>query len=335
VRRGRARRASTRSFLTFGLPISGWTSRSAADPAPGPLRAGVSGIGVTPACLRAPDRRFEAPGCDGEGGWSAAVAGRCRRGRDPSIALMTESALSDASFLLRNVVDLCPRVRSSASSPRAGPLRVKLGIDPTAPRHPPRPHRCVRKLRDFQDAGHTVVLIIGDYTARVGDPAGVPPRAPFSPPEEIDHNAETYKQAGVRDPRSRTARRCASTVSGSTCRCRSSSGSRAPRPSPSYSIATTFATRFSEHAQISILELLYPLLQGTTPWPSRGRGARGTEQKFNLLLARDIQEAYGVQQPQVAITMPILTGIDGVKRMSKSLANYVAVSEPPEEQFGS
>jgi tyrosyl-tRNA synthetase len=236
-------------------------------------------------------------------------------------------------FLLRNVVDALPEGGLQRKLAEGRPLRVKLGIDPTAPDIHLGHVVVLQKLREFQDAGHDVVLIVGDYTARVGDPSGRSTERPVLSPEEIDRNAETFRRQAfaVLDPE-RTELR----FNGEWLDMPAEDLFRLARTSTVAQILERddFAKRYRAGAPISILELLYPLLQGYDSVVVRADvELGGTDQKFNLLLARDIQGAYGVPQ-QVAVTMPILPGIDGVKRMSKSEGNYVGVSEPPEEQFG-
>ncbi len=210
---------------------------------------------------------------------------------------------------------------------------MKLGIDPTAPDIHLGHTVVLQKLREFQDAGHDVVLIVGDYTARVGDPSGRSTERPVLAPEEIDRNAETYRQQAmlILDPERTELRH-----NGEWLDMPAEDLFRLARVATVAQILERddFANRYAAGEPISILELLYPLLQGYDSVQVRADvELGGTDQKFNLLLARDIQERYGVS-PQVAITMPILPGIDGVKRMSKSEGNYVGVAEPPEEQFG-
>ena len=215
------------------------------------------------------------------------------------------------------------------------PLRVKLGIDPTAPDIHLGHVVVLDKLRAFQDAGHVVVLIVGDYTARVGDPSGRSSTRPVLSGEEIDRNAQTFQDQAYRvldpDPDKVEVRRNGEWLDMAV--------------DDLFALARTttvaqilerddFAKRFSAREPISILELLYPLLQGYDSVAVRSDvELGGTDQKFNLLLGRDVQRAYG-QPEQVALTMPILPGIDGVQRMSKSLGNYVGVTEPPEEIYG-
>jgi tyrosyl-tRNA synthetase len=246
---------------------------------------------------------------------------------------MTETPSNGSSFLLRNVVEALPEGGLERKLAEGRPLRVKLGIDPTAADIHLGHTVVLRKLREFQDAGHTVVLIIGDYTARVGDPSGRSTTRPVLSSEEIDANAETYQRQAfkVLDPERVEVRR-----NGEWLDMSMEELFRLTRTSTVAQLLERddFANRYSAGAPISILELLYPLMQGYDSVAVRADvELGGTDQKFNLLLGRWIQERYGVPQ-QVAVTMPILPGIDGVKRMSKSEGNYVGVAEPPEEQFG-
>jgi tyrosyl-tRNA synthetase len=239
----------------------------------------------------------------------------------------------DADFLLRNAVDALPEGALRDQLKEGRPLRVKLGIDPTAPDIHLGHTVVLRKLREFQDGGHTVVLIVGDYTARVGDPSGRSAERPVLAPEEIDQNAETFKQQAfkVLDPERTEVR-----FNGEWLAMEMEELFRLARTATVAQLLERddFAKRYSAQEPISILELLYPLLQG---YDSVAIDADvelgGTDQKFNLLLGRDVQQAYG-KKPQSILTMPILPGTDGERRMSKSLGNYVGVTEPPEEIFG-
>ena len=238
-----------------------------------------------------------------------------------------------ADFLLRNAVDALPEGALRTQLASAKPLRVKLGIDPTAPDIHLGHTVVLRKLREFQDLGHTVVLIVGDYTARVGDPSGRSAERPVLEPGQIDANAETFKQQAYRvlDP-DRTEVR----FNGEWLDMEMENLFRLARTATVAQLLERddFAKRYGAGEPISILELLYPLLQG---YDSVAVDADveigGTDQKFNLLLGRDVQQAYG-KKPQSILTTPILPGIDGVRRMSKSLGNYVGITEPPEEVFG-
>jgi len=238
-----------------------------------------------------------------------------------------------AQFLLRNAVDALPEGELERRIGEGGELRVKFGIDPTAPDIHLGHVVVLRKLREFQDLGHLVVLIIGDYTARVGDPSGRSAMRPELPPEEIDAHAKTFQEQAFQVlDRDRTEVR----FNGEWLDMRMEDLFRLARTSTVAQLLERddFQKRFSSGQPISILELLYPLLQGYDSVAVKADlELGGTDQKFNLLLAREIQKAYGVA-PQAVLTMPILPGIDGVQRMSKSLGNYVGITEPPEEIFG-
>jgi tyrosyl-tRNA synthetase len=246
---------------------------------------------------------------------------------------MTDRAASDAEYLLRNAVDALPAGELERKLDEGRPLRVKLGLDPTAPDIHIGHVVVLQKLREFQDRGHVVVLIVGDYTARVGDPSGRSAERPQLDPAEIDRNAETYQRQAfaVLDPERTEVER-----NGSWLDMPAEELFRLARTATAAQLLERddFAKRFAEGSPISILELLYPLLQGYDSVAVRADvELGGTDQLFNLLLARDVQQAYGVP-PQVALTMPILPGTDGRRRMSKSEGNYIGVSEPPEEIFG-
>jgi tyrosyl-tRNA synthetase len=246
---------------------------------------------------------------------------------------MTVSPGEVARFLTRNSVDALPQGELERQLAKGRPLRVKLGVDPTTPDIHLGHTVVLRKLREFQELGHTVVLIIGDYTGRVGDPSGRSAMRPFVDPEEIDRNAETYQEQAFRvlDRDQTEVRR-----NGEWLDMKMEELFRLARTSTVAQLLERddFSKRYSAGEPISILELLYPLLQGYDSVAIRSDvELGGTDQSFNVLLAREIQKAYGVE-PQSVLTMPILPGIDGVQKMSKSLANYVGVDDPPEEMFG-
>jgi tyrosyl-tRNA synthetase len=242
-----------------------------------------------------------------------------------------------AGRLARGAVDVLPEGRLAeqlAAAEREGrPLRVKLGIDPTAPDIHLGHVVVLRKLREFQDAGHTVVLIVGDYTARVGDPSGQSAERPVLAEEEIDANAATFQEqaAKVLDSERIEVRRNSEWLE--------MGSDEMFRLVRRFTVARLlerddFERRMAEDRPISALELLYPILQGYDSVAVRSDvELGGTDQKFNLLFARDVQGAFGVPEQSV-LTMPILPGTDGVRRMSKSLRNYVGVSEEPAEMFG-
>jgi tyrosyl-tRNA synthetase len=251
----------------------------------------------------------------------------------------TNAVPADAAGLARNAVDCLPegalaeKIRTAESEGRQ--LRVKLGIDPTAPDIHLGHAVVLRKLREFQDAGHRVVLIVGDYTARVGDPSGRSTLRPILTDEEIEANAATFQEQALRildpDPALLEVRRNGEWLD-------------MPMVDLLGLVRTTtaaqllerddFAKRWAAREPISMLELMYPLLQG---YDSVAIDADvelgGTDQKFNLLLGRDIQRAYG-RPEQAILTMPILVGTDGRRKMSKSFGNHIGITDPPNEIYG-
>ena len=242
---------------------------------------------------------------------------------------------ADAEFLARNAVESLPAGGLAKRLDEGRPLRVKLGMDPTAPDLHLGHTVVLQKLREFQDRGHKVVLIVGDYTARVGDPSGRSSTRPALSGDDIDANARTYQEQAFKvlrsEPELLEVRRNGEWLD--------------MKMDELFALARTttvaqllerndFATRFAERTPISVLELLYPLLQGYDSVAIRADvELGGTDQTFNLMLGRDVQRAYGLPE-QCVLTMPILPGTDGEKKMSKSLGNYVGVAEPPEEQYG-
>ncbi|HET7443684.1 MAG TPA: tyrosine--tRNA ligase [Solirubrobacterales bacterium] len=235
--------------------------------------------------------------------------------------------------LTKNAVDVLPEGRLAEQLAGERPLRVKLGIDPTTADIHLGHTVVLEKLSEFQREGHTVVLIIGDFTARVGDPSGRSSTRPLPSAEEIEANAATYQEQAFKVlDRERTEVR------------RNSEWLRMESEDLFSLLARTTVARLLERDDfqkrlgagqpIAALELLYPLLQGYDSVAVEADvELGGTDQKFNLLFGRDIQVAYG-QPPQSILTMPILVGTDGVQKMSKSLGNYVGVTDPPEEMFG-
>jgi tyrosyl-tRNA synthetase len=224
---------------------------------------------------------------------------------------------------------------------RAGrPLRVKQGFDPTAPDIHLGHAVGLRKLREFQDLGHQVVLIVGDYTGMVGDPSGRTKTRPQLGPEEIEANARTYLEQFyrvlVRDPESPRlpveVHRNGEWFS--RMRFVDVIGLAATTTVARLLERDDFAKRYAAQHPIGVHELLYPLMQGYDSVAIEADvELGGTDQKFNLLVGRALQELRG-QAPQIIMTMPILPGLDGVQRMSKTLGNYVGVSEAPAEMFG-
>ncbi len=235
--------------------------------------------------------------------------------------------------LTRNAVDVLPEGRLAEQLAGGGPLRVKLGIDPTTADIHLGHTVVLEKLREFQRAGHTVVLIIGDFTARVGDPSGRSSTRPLPSAEEIEANAATYQEQAFKLlDRERTEVR----FNSEWLRMEPEAllGLLAQTTVARLLERDDFQKRLAAGKPIAALELLYPLLQGYDSVAVEADvELGGTDQKFNLLFGRDVQTTYG-QRPQSILTMPILVGTDGVQKMSKSLGNYVGVTDPPEEMFG-
>lgn len=226
------------------------------------------------------------------------------------------------------------RARLESSAAHRKPLTVKAGFDPTAPDIHLGHTVLIRKLKHFQDLGHTVIFLIGDFTGLIGDPSGRNVMRPPMTQAEIAANAETYKRQvfKILDPRK--------TVVDFNSRWLGSLASQDWIALCSrYTVARMlerddFTRRMKERQPIAIHELLYPLSQGYDSIALKADvELGGTDQKFNLLVGRELQQAYG-QPPQVIMTMPILEGLDGVQKMSKTLGNYVGISEAPAPMFG-
>jgi len=217
---------------------------------------------------------------------------------------------------------------------RGTPLRVKAGFDPTAPDLHLGHTVVLNKMRQLQDLGHHIMFLIGDFTGMIGDPSGRNATRPPLTPEQIAQNAETYKAQvfKVLDP-GRTEILFNSTW------CDQLGAAGMIKLAATSTVARMlerddFSKRFAEQRPISIHEFLYPLMQGYDSVAMRADvELGGTDQKFNLLVGRELQKHFG-QEPQVILTMPLLEGLDGVNKMSKSLGNYVGIYDPPEEMFG-
>jgi tyrosyl-tRNA synthetase len=243
-------------------------------------------------------------------------------------------AARTAAYLTRNAVESLPAGALAERLATGRPLRAKLGLDPTAPDLHLGHTVVLQKLREFQDAGHTVVLIVGDYTARVGDPSGRSVTRPVLSGEEIDAHARTYvDQAGKV---LRTDERLELRHNSEWLDMRAEDLFRLARVPTVAQILERddFSKRFAASEPISLLELLYPVLQGYDSVAIRADvELGGTDQTFNLLMGRAIQNAYG-QAPQSVLTMPLLPGTDGVQKMSKSVGNDIGITEPPGEMYG-
>jgi tyrosyl-tRNA synthetase len=240
----------------------------------------------------------------------------------------------ELDVLRGGAVDLVPAGGLEEKLALGRPLRVKLGVDPSRPDLTLGHSVVLRKLRQFQDAGHTAVLIVGDFTARIGDPSGRSDTRQMLSEEEVAANARTYlAQAGrvidvERAEIRGNAEWSADMTMGELLRLTSAS-----------TVAQMleredFRARYRAGEPIAVVELLYPLFQGYDSVAVEADvELGGTDQTFNLLMGREVQRAYG-QSPQVVLTVPLLEGLDGVRKMSKSLDNWVGITEPPDEQFG-
>ncbi len=214
------------------------------------------------------------------------------------------------------------------------PLVVKEGFDPTAPDIHIGHMVQLNKLKTFQDLGHTVVFLIGDFTGMIGDPSGRITTRKAMTREEVLENAETYKAQIFKalDPEK-------TVIDFNSRWCSPMKFEDVLALTSRYTVARIlerddFSKRYSEGRPISMLEFMYPLVQGYDSVALKADiELGGTDQKFNLLVGRDLQTAYG-QQPQVVITMPLLVGTDGVEKMSKSLGNYIGISEPADQIYG-
>jgi len=217
---------------------------------------------------------------------------------------------------------------------RGKPLRIKAGFDPTAPDLHLGHTVLINKMRQFQELGHHIMFLIGDFTGMIGDPSGKSATRPALTPEQISQNAETYQKQVFKILDPETTEICFN------------SSWHGPRSSADmirlasrHTVARMlerddFARRYRNNQPISIHEFLYPLVQG---WDSVAMKADvelgGTDQKFNLLVGRELMKAEGMES-QVILTMPILEGLDGVQKMSKSLGNYIGIEDAPNEMFG-
>lgn len=253
---------------------------------------------------------------------------------------MVETIAEQIKLLTRGTVEIFTKdelTKKLSDAAKTGKqLRIKLGLDPTSPDIHLGHTVVLRKMRQFQDLGHKAVLIIGDYTARIGDPSGQNTTRPILSPEQIEKNAKTYfEQAGkILD------------TSGKKLEVRYNSEWLAGlnladiiRLTSNMTVARmlerdTFELRYEKGDSVGIHEFLYPLMQGYDSVMIKSDvELGGSDQTFNNLVGRDIQRAYG-QQPQIVMTMPILIGLDGKEKMSKSKGNYIGITDQPNDMFG-
>jgi tyrosyl-tRNA synthetase len=237
-------------------------------------------------------------------------------------------------LIKRGAVEIIAEEELVAKLKQGRPLRIKAGFDPTAPDLHLGHTVLIQKMKQFQDLGHEVIFLIGDFTGMIGDPSGKSETRKQLTSEEVVKNAETYKEQifKILDP--------GNTVIEFNHRWLEKMDAVALiELSAKYTVARMleredFKQRYQSQQSISIHEFLYPLLQGyDSVVLNADVELGGTDQRFNLLIGRDLQREYG-QQPQVILTMPLLEGTDGVQKMSKSLKNYIGINEAPEEMFG-
>ena len=241
-------------------------------------------------------------------------------------------------ILKRGTIDIIPeaelRAKLEKSRKSGKPMKIKLGLDPTAPDIHLGHAVVLRKMRQFQDLGHEVIIIIGDFTASIGDPSGRAITRPLLTPEQIADNAQTYydQYCLILDPAKTQVRYNSEWL-------RTLNFADIIRITAKVTVARIierddFASRLSEGRPIGVHEMMYPICQAYDSVVLEDDVEVGaTDQTFNILLGRDLQREFG-QEPQIAMFMPILVGLDGVQKMGKSLHNYVGVSESPKEMFG-
>jgi tyrosyl-tRNA synthetase len=240
----------------------------------------------------------------------------------------------DLQNLLAGSAEVVPAEELERKLNLGRPLRVKLGLDPTAPVVTLGWAVVLHKLRQFQDVGHTAVLIVGDFTAQVGDPSGKTETRPRLSEEEVRGYAERLLDQfwKILDPERTEVRYNAEWLEpmGMEAILRLTASTTVARMLE----RDDFAKRYAQGKPISIMEFLYPLLQGMDSVAVEADvELGGRDQMFNLLVGRDLQRAYG-QEPQVALTTPLLVGTDGVRKMSQSFGNYIGITDPPDEMFG-
>ena len=244
---------------------------------------------------------------------------------------MSKDALQ---LLKRGVEEIIPEKNFLEQINSKKTLRIKAGFDPTSPDLHLGHTVLLNKMKLFQDLGHEVIFLIGDFTGLVGDPSGVNETRPVLSKEQLDKNAQTYKEQvfKILDPSKTEVRYNSEWM-------QNVDPSEFIKMLSSYTVARMlerddFSKRYKAHQPISIHEFLYPILQGFDSVKLDADGELGgTDQKFNLLLGREVQKHYGKDQQSI-LTVPLLEGLDGVKKMSKSLGNYIALDDSPDEMFG-
>jgi tyrosyl-tRNA synthetase len=261
-------------------------------------------------------------------GYQKSASSRQKNG----IKSMTQSSPLDV--IKRGVEELILEEDLQRKLARGKPLRVKAGFDPTAPDLHLGHTVLLNKMRQFQDLGHHVMFLIGDFTGMIGDPSGRNATRPALTPEQIAANAETYKAQVFK-----VLDEGKTEILFNSTWCSQLGAAGMVKLAAKYTVARMlerddFSRRFAEQRPISIHEFLYPLMQGYDSVAMKADvELGGTDQKFNLLVGRELQKDFA-QEPQVILTMPLLEGLDGVNKMSKSLGNYVGINESPDDMFG-
>ena len=241
---------------------------------------------------------------------------------------------SDVELLLRGIEEIIPKEEFLSKLEKSKKLRIKVGFDPTAPDLHLGHTVIINKMKLFQEMGHEVIFLIGDFTGSVGDPSGVNETRPVLTKEDLDKNSKTYKKQvfKILDPKKTEIRY-------------NSEWMNKLKPTDFIKLASTqtvarmlerddFHKRYKSQQPISIHEFLYPLLQGYDSAVLKvDVELGGTDQKFNLLMGREVQKHFGLDQQSI-MTVPLLEGLDGVKKMSKSLDNYIAIEDEPNDMFG-
>jgi tyrosyl-tRNA synthetase len=236
--------------------------------------------------------------------------------------------------IIEHAVDVLPEDGLEAKLRLGRPLRVKLGVDPTSPDVHLGFAYVLERLADFQRAGHKIVLIVGDYTARIGDPSGRSKERPVLPADVLDANAQYFAEQAFRIlDREQTEVRLNGEWLGALTYAETVQLARTMTVARLLE-RDDFAKRFADHVPISLSELLYPIMQAFDSVAIEADiEIGGTDQRFNLLAGRDVMPQYQLE-PQVVVTFPLLVGTDGEQKMSKSRGNYIGITEPPEEMFG-
>src|SRR2546430_1207335 len=237
-------------------------------------------------------------------------------------------------LIKRGAVEVLPEEDLLAKLKRGRPLKIKAGFDPTAPDLHVGHTVLIQKMKQFQDLGHEVIFLIGDFTGMIGDPSGKSETRKQLTREEVVNNAETYKEQifKILDPKK-------TIIEFNHRWMEQLDAVGLIELAAKYTVARMleredFKQRYQKQQSISIHEFLYPLVQGYDSVVLKADiELGGTDQRFNLLIGRELQREYG-QEPQVVLTMPLLEGTDGVQKMSKSLGNYIGINEAPEEMFG-